>query len=65
MHAIWVGIVAAGEGWTLTHNQGLDSAVAALGYVQSPPGESALYEDGINPDGVSDVGAIETAIKDA
>ncbi len=62
IHAIWVGIVAAGEGWTITNNQGLVQAMGQLGYVQSPPGESSFYEDGINPDGVDDVAAAEAAI---
>lgn len=31
--AVWVGVVAGGEGWTLTHHQGMQEAAAALPYV--------------------------------
>ncbi len=32
-HGIWVGTVASGEGWSLTHQQGIESAMTQLPYL--------------------------------
>ncbi|MBI5531625.1 MAG: BMP family ABC transporter substrate-binding protein [Deltaproteobacteria bacterium] len=33
VRGVWVGVVSGGEGWTLTHQDGIDGAKANLGYV--------------------------------
>src|SRR6478609_124206 len=42
--AFYVGVVADGEGWSLTHDQGLKSAAKQLGYVELDTHE-AVFDD--------------------
>ncbi len=33
VHGVWIGFSASGEGWTLTHKEGMDEALKSLPYV--------------------------------
>jgi simple sugar transport system substrate-binding protein len=43
--ALWVGVVAGGEGWTLTHQEGMDEAAKALPYLSWSYKENIFSDD--------------------
>jgi basic membrane lipoprotein Med (substrate-binding protein (PBP1-ABC) superfamily) len=45
--AMWVGVAAGGEGWTLTHEQGMKDAAGRLPYLSWAKKESVVSEDDI------------------
>lgn len=45
--AMWVGVAAGGEGWTLTHEQGMKDAAAKLPYLSWTKKENVVSEDDI------------------
>ena len=42
--AVWIGVIAGAEGWTVTHDEGLSAAKAKLGYVEYVSVEEAIGE---------------------
>jgi basic membrane lipoprotein Med (substrate-binding protein (PBP1-ABC) superfamily) len=42
--ALWVGVAAGGEGWTLTHDQGMQDAAASLPYLTWTKKENVVSE---------------------
>jgi simple sugar transport system substrate-binding protein len=43
--ALWAGVAAGGEGWTLTHEEGMADAAAALPYVSWSKKENVISDD--------------------
>lgn len=47
---IWVGVTAFREGWTLTHQEGVEAAQASLGYVDFRAAEGMFGDEAILPE---------------
>ena len=45
---VWVGVTASGEGWTLTHQEGIEAAQDELGYVDFISKEELVGDDVID-----------------